>query len=148
MTNVAIALRLRPDLESKIRRLVFMGGTVHARNYDNRAAGFNFWFDPEAAQVVLRSGIRQKTMFGLDICNRARINRTHFDQIVAVKTPITELFREDMGIDIPDFSKNGMPRAISGTALRRAICSIPHSWSSASRRTWTLTQASGRTTAL
>jgi len=105
MTNVAIALRLRPDLESKIRRLVFMGGTVHARNYDNRAAEFNFWFDPEAAQVVLRSGIRQKTMFGLDICNRARINRTHFDQIVAVKTPITELFREDMGNRYPGFLK-------------------------------------------
>ena len=41
----------------------------------------------------------------MDICNRARINRTHFDQIVAVKTPITELFREDMGNRYPGFLK-------------------------------------------
>jgi inosine-uridine nucleoside N-ribohydrolase len=105
MTNLAMALRLRPDLEAKIRRLVFMGGAVHVRNYDSRAAEFNFWFDPEAAQVVLRSAIPQKTMFGLDICNRARIRKTHFDQIVAVKTPITELFREDMGNRNPGFLK-------------------------------------------
>jgi inosine-uridine nucleoside N-ribohydrolase len=101
MTNLAIALRLRPDLETKIRRLVFMGGAAHMPTHE-----FNFWFDPEAAQVVLRSGIAQKIMFGLDICNRARINKTHFDQVAAVKTPITELFREDMGNRYPGFLKN------------------------------------------
>src|SRR6266404_3099000 len=106
MTNLAMALRLRPDLEKKIRRLVFMGGSVHVRNpKDGRAAEFNFWFDPEAAQIVLRSAIAKKIMFGLDICNRAPIRKTHFDQIVAVKTPVTELFREDMGNRYPGFYK-------------------------------------------
>lgn len=97
MTNIAIALRMRPDLETKIKRIVFMGGAVHVPNYDKRAAEFNFWFDPEAAAIVLRSAIPEKIMFGLDICNHARINKTHFDQIVSAKTPITELFKEDMG---------------------------------------------------
>ena len=106
MTNLAIALRLRPDLASKIRRLVFMGGSVHARNTEGGAAEFNFWFDPEAARIVLRSAIAKKTMFGLDICNRAPIGKKHFDQIVAVKTPITELYREDMGNRYPGFYKN------------------------------------------
>jgi inosine-uridine nucleoside N-ribohydrolase len=96
MTNLAIALRLRPDLEKKIKRIVFMGGTVHARNYDGRAAEFNFWFDPEAAQVVLRSAIPEKSMFGLDICNHAKLDKARYDQIVSVKTPVTELFREDL----------------------------------------------------
>lgn len=106
MTNLAIALRLRPDIEKKIKRLVFMGGSVHTPNYDSRAAEFNFWFDPEAAQIVLRSAIERKAMFGLDICNHARIDKSHFDQIVAVKTPITDLFREDMGNRYPGFLKN------------------------------------------
>ena len=97
MTNLAIALRLRPDLETKIRRLVFMGGSVHAPNADGPAAEFNFWFDPEAARIVLRSGIQEKIMFGLDICNRARIDKSHFDQIASVKTPITALYRQDLG---------------------------------------------------
>jgi inosine-uridine nucleoside N-ribohydrolase len=97
MTNLAMALRLKPELEKKIHRLVFMGGSLHARNpEDNRAAEFNFWFDPEAAQIVLRSGIEHKTMFGLDICNRARLDKSHYDQIASVKTPVTAMFRQDL----------------------------------------------------
>jgi inosine-uridine nucleoside N-ribohydrolase len=103
MTNLAMALRLRPDLETKIRRVVFMGGAVHTPNYDKRAAEFNFWFDPEAAQIVLRSAIAKKVMFGLDICNHAQIDKAHYEEIASVKTPITALYREDLG---KRFSKN------------------------------------------
>jgi inosine-uridine nucleoside N-ribohydrolase len=105
MTNIAIMLRLRPDLETKIRRLVFMGGAVHvnAMAADKRAAEFNVWFDPEAAQIVLRSAIPEKVMIGLDLCEHAKIDKAHFDQIVAVKTPVTDLYRKDMG---KRFAKN------------------------------------------
>jgi inosine-uridine nucleoside N-ribohydrolase len=103
MTNLAMALRLRPDLETKIRRLVFMGGAVHTPNYDKRAAEFNFWFDPEAAQMVLRSAIAKKIMFGLDICNHAQIDKAHYEEIASIKTPITAVYREDLG---KRFSKN------------------------------------------
>ena len=41
-----------------------MGGAVHVPNYDKRAAEFNFWVDPEAASIVLRSAIPEKIMFG------------------------------------------------------------------------------------
>jgi inosine-uridine nucleoside N-ribohydrolase len=87
MTNLAIALRLRPDIASKIGRLVFMGGALHKKE-------FNFWFDPEAAQIVLRSAIARKIMFGLDICDHAPIDQAHSDQITA-RTPIGDLYRED-----------------------------------------------------
>lgn len=99
MTNLAVVLRLRPDLETKIKRLIFMGGGVHvnAMAEDKRAAEFNFWFDPEAAQIVLRSSIPEKIMIGLDLCQHAKIDKAHFEQIVAEKTPITALYREDMG---------------------------------------------------
>jgi inosine-uridine nucleoside N-ribohydrolase len=87
MTNIAIALRLRPDLQSKIGRIVFMGGKLNGKE-------FNFWFDPEAAQIVLRSSIAKKVMFGLDICDHAPVDKAHADQITA-KTPIGDLYRED-----------------------------------------------------
>jgi inosine-uridine nucleoside N-ribohydrolase len=87
MTNIAIALRLRPDLQSKIGRIVFMGGKLNGKE-------FNFWFDPEAAQIVLRSSIAKKVMFGLDICERVPVDKAHADQITA-KTPIGDLYRED-----------------------------------------------------
>ena len=89
---LAIALRLRPDLASKIERLVFMGGSIEAKGNVTGRAEFNFWFDPEAAQAVLRSAIPEKIMFGLDITNHAPVRKDDYEQIVAVKTPITELY--------------------------------------------------------
>src|SRR5580698_224198 len=90
MTNIAMALRMKPDIETKIRRIVFMGGNVKAPGNASPSAEFNFWFDPEAARIVLRSRIPQKVMFALDICNTAPIRKPEFDQIVAVHTPITK----------------------------------------------------------
>lgn len=103
MTNLALALRLRPEIEKHIKRLVFMGGNYRAPGNATASAEFNFWFDPEAARIVLRSRIPQKIMFGLDICNTAPIRKAEFDQIVAVHTPITALYREDLGNRYPGF---------------------------------------------
>ena len=97
MTNLAMALRIRPDLETRIKRLVFMGGAVRVPGNSTRAAEFNFWFDPEAAQIVLRSKIPEKVMFGLDICNHAVLTKALFKEIVAVKTPVTRLYEQDFG---------------------------------------------------
>ncbi len=106
MTNLALALRLRPDIETKIRRVVFMGGNFRVPGNASQAAEFNFWFDPEAARIVLRSRIPEKVMFGLDICDTAPIRKAEFDQIAAVHTPIANLFREDLGNRYPGFLRN------------------------------------------
>jgi inosine-uridine nucleoside N-ribohydrolase len=103
MTNIALALRMKPEIETKIKRIVFMGGNLKVAGNASSAAEFNFFFDPEAARIVLRSRIPQKVMFGLDICNTAAIRKTQFDQVIAVRTPITDLFREDLGNRYPGF---------------------------------------------
>jgi inosine-uridine nucleoside N-ribohydrolase len=106
MTNLALALRMRPDLETKIKQVVFMGGNFRVAGNASVEAEFNFWFDPEAARIVLRSRIPKKVMFGLDICNKAPIRKAHFDQIAAVRSPITDLYRADLGNRYPAFHKN------------------------------------------
>src|SRR5207302_1242238 len=78
-------------------RLVLMGGAVHVPGNTTPAAEFNFWFDPEAAQIVLRSRIPKKILFALDVCNHAPLSKTLFEQIVAAKTPVTRLYEEDFG---------------------------------------------------
>ena len=103
MTNVAILLRQHPDLETKIRRIVFMGGNVHVGGNASPAAEFNFWFDPEAAQIVLRSKIPEKVMFPLDICNRAVLTKALFDQVASAKTGVAARYREDLGQRYPGF---------------------------------------------
>ena len=106
MTNIALALRLKPEIETRIKRIVFMGGNIGVPGNASTAAEFNFWFDPEAARIVLRSHIPQKIMFALDICNTAPLHKAEFDQVVAVSTPITDLFREDLGNRYPAFLKH------------------------------------------
>jgi inosine-uridine nucleoside N-ribohydrolase len=103
MTNLALALRLRPDIETRIKRVVFMGGAIAVPGNATPSAEFNFWFDPEAARIVLRSRIPEKVMFGLDICNTAPIHKAEFDRIAAARTPIANLFREDLGNRYPGF---------------------------------------------
>ena len=120
MTNLALALRMRPDIETKIKRLVFMGGNVHVPGNASPSAEFNFWFDPEAAQIVLRSRIPQKVMFGLDICNTAPIKKAQFDRIANTHTPIADLYREDLGNRYPGFLQHPAATAYLWDSLAAA----------------------------
>jgi purine nucleosidase len=53
LTNLALALRLDPDLPSRYKRLVVMGGAYLAQgNTPNFPVEFNFYADPDAAAVV------------------------------------------------------------------------------------------------
>ena len=103
LTNIALALRLQPEIETKIKQIVMMGGNVRSAGNASPLAEFNFWFDAEAARLVLRSRIPRKILFDLDICNRAPLRKPQFDEIVAAHTPVTELFREDYGNRYPGF---------------------------------------------
>ncbi len=56
LTNLALALKLFPELPNLYQRLVIMGGAYLAQgNSPNLAAEFNVYADPEAAAVVLES---------------------------------------------------------------------------------------------
>ncbi|OUS71106.1 hypothetical protein B1748_27225 [Paenibacillus sp. MY03] len=52
LSNIALALRLRPSIASKIRSIALMGGEVQVHRQEH-----NITWDPEAAEVVLTSGI-------------------------------------------------------------------------------------------
>ena len=55
LTNLAVALKLDPDLPSKVKNLYIMGGTREGAGNVTPAAEFNFYVDPEAAQITLMS---------------------------------------------------------------------------------------------
>ena len=55
LTNLALALRLDPELPSRIARLVVMGGAVNGRGNTSVPAEFNVGFDPEAADIVFKA---------------------------------------------------------------------------------------------
>jgi pyrimidine-specific ribonucleoside hydrolase len=68
-TNIALLLRERPELKPKIAGICAMGGAFGEGNI-TPSAEFNTWVDPEAADLVYRSGI-PVTMIGLDVTHKA-----------------------------------------------------------------------------
>lgn len=69
LTNIALALSLAPDIATKIRQCVIMGGTSDGFGNITPVAEFNVWADPEAAQIVFASDL-PKVMMGWDVSRK------------------------------------------------------------------------------
>lgn len=66
LTNVALALRIEPRLASWVRRCIAMAGTGILPGNVTALSEYNVWADPEAANVVFRSGMPVE-MVGWDV---------------------------------------------------------------------------------
>ncbi|MFE2146231.1 nucleoside hydrolase [Streptomyces sp. NPDC059456] len=69
LTNIALLLTRHPDAAARIREIVLMGGSSERGNR-TPAAEFNVRADPEAADIVFRSGV-PVTMCGLNVTHQA-----------------------------------------------------------------------------
>ena len=75
-----MALRLAPDIDAGIARIVVMGGAMGLGNI-TPAAEFNFYVDPHAAfKVVLEAGIRT-TLIGLHATHQALASPQHMQRL-------------------------------------------------------------------
>jgi inosine-uridine nucleoside N-ribohydrolase len=95
-TNLALAIRKDPTIVPLIKQLVTMAGQMFvAGNAYRDKAEFNWWFDPEATQVVLRADIPH-IIIPLDCTNTLPLTKEVFDQITQHRpqTVITKLFEE------------------------------------------------------
>ncbi|MDG6928033.1 MAG: nucleoside hydrolase [Nitrososphaerota archaeon] len=66
MTNLAMAVKLDRGITKKVKQLYFMGGSLGLNGNITPVAEFNFWVDPDAAKIVLESGIPM-TMVDWDV---------------------------------------------------------------------------------
>ena len=57
LTNLALALAKKPDIAAKVGRCVVMGGAPCCEGNVTPAAEYNIWVDPEAARIVMLSGL-------------------------------------------------------------------------------------------
>ena len=79
LTNIAIFLLSYPHLKSKIERISLMGGSAIGGNW-TASAEFNILVDPEAADIVFKSGI-PITMSGLDVTHKAQVYPEDIEKI-------------------------------------------------------------------
>jgi len=93
MTNLALAISIDPQFPSLAQELVFMGGSIAPQTDDpefvsNPRHEFNFWFDPEAANIVLRAPWKKIVCTPVDISIKTRLTREMIDQIKSSGTPL------------------------------------------------------------
>jgi purine nucleosidase len=74
LTNIALALTREPEIASRVKQIVLMGGGFFEGGNVTPAAEFNIYVDPQAADVVFRSGI-QLIMMPLDVTHKALTTR-------------------------------------------------------------------------
>lgn len=85
LTNIAMALFKYPDLKTKIKKIIIMGGSTKFGN-TTPAAEFNIYVDPEAAEIVFNSGIKIY-MFGLDVTMKSYLTDNDFNRLNKLTSP-------------------------------------------------------------
>jgi purine nucleosidase len=108
MTNLALAISLDPQFPELAQELVFMGGslnpvTTNPEFATNPRHEFNFWFDPEAANIVLRAPWKKIICTPTDISIKTRFTPAMVKEIEQSGTPIAHYlaryFQQGLGAD-------------------------------------------------
>jgi len=87
LTNIGFLLLKYPGLKPKIARIVLMGGAMYRRTEYITPTEFNIFCDPEAARVVLDSGL-DVTMVGLDVTMHVIVEEPQFAELRKIDTPL------------------------------------------------------------
>jgi purine nucleosidase len=95
LTNVALLLRLHPELTERIGEFVVMGGSMGAGNV-TPFAEFNIWVDPEAAEIVFTSGV-PITLCGLDVTHQALATPEVLARLAGLGTPLSRTVVDLLG---------------------------------------------------
>jgi len=113
LTNVAMALRLYPDIARHVKEIVIMGGAIgrlpRGKGNITPAAEFNFWVDPEAARIVLHSGA-PITLLPLNVCRRSHFSRALYQRIIdpaSAYPEVAALYKQHIGprFDDPELDR-------------------------------------------
>lgn len=112
LTNIAMAMVKAPQITSRIREIVMMGGAYFEVGNITPTAEFNIYVDPEAADVVMRSGV-PIVMAPLDLTHMILTTRERLDRIRAIGnrtgTAVAEMLAFSERFDLNKYGTNGAP---------------------------------------
>jgi purine nucleosidase len=87
LTNIATAFQRAPDIMPRVAEIVLMGGAYFEVGNITPAAEFNIYVDPEAAEIVFKSGVPLVVM-PLDVTHKALTSREWVEEMRALGTPV------------------------------------------------------------
>jgi len=88
LTNVALAVSRQPEIAAKVSRCVVMGGNPCCEGNVTPAAEYNLWVDPEAARIVMHSGLPVE-LIGWHLCRgEAVLNQADIDHVEGLNTKL------------------------------------------------------------
>jgi purine nucleosidase len=116
LTNIAMALRIAPDLAQKIPMVYMMGGAAATLGNISPTAEYNIWVDPEAARMVFRSGLPILMVGWENSRGEANLSKTDRDLIRGFHNPLADFtldcnqqalktnneWLQDPGLPLPD----------------------------------------------
>ena len=112
LTNIATALQRAPDIAEKVQEIVFMGGAYFEVGNITPAAEFNIYVDPEAADIVFKSGI-QITVMPLDVTHKALVTPDRINALRARKTKVCDAMADMVDFferfDTDKYGSDGAP---------------------------------------
>jgi purine nucleosidase len=112
LTNIASAFERAPDIISRVQRIVLMGGAYFEVGNITPAAEFNIYVDPEAAEIVFRSGV-PLVVVPLDVTHKVLTTPARIDAFRALGTTVgdavagwTDFFER---FDMAKYGSDGAP---------------------------------------
>ncbi|MGB7439368.1 MAG: nucleoside hydrolase [Candidatus Acidiferrum sp.] len=98
LTNVALALQKRPEIAGNVSRCVIMGGAPCCEGNVTPAAEYNIWCDPDAARIVMRSGLPIE-LVGWHLCRGAAVlSSSDILHVRSLANPVAEFAIECNGL--------------------------------------------------
>ncbi|MAY45411.1 MAG: nucleoside hydrolase [Rhodobacteraceae bacterium] len=112
LTNIAKAFKAAPDIVEKVQEIVLMGGAYFEVGNITPTAEFNIYVDPEAADIVFKSGA-PITVMPLDVTHKTLVTTARNDAFRALGTPVGDAVAQMIDFferfDKEKYGSNGAP---------------------------------------
>jgi purine nucleosidase len=93
LTNIAQVFLQAPDVINRVQQIVLMGGAYFEVGNVTPAAEFNIYVDPEAAELVFKSGVDLVVM-PLDVTHKALARRNYVEAIRSIGSEVGRVAAE------------------------------------------------------
>lgn len=128
LTNVAMAIRDHPREMAQLKGIVCMGSTFNGYGRENAGIEHNIRLDPEAADIVLSSGI-PLMLVGLNVTTQTSLTKAVVDEMADKGTPLAEFMahmtRDWLGVVGRTVTNMHDPLAIAAAFRPDIVTTVP-----------------------